>query len=374
MEISQLLDQMQADGTLFRVANNPLVQFGTDTRAYLGATILPERTVRTNAYRESKIGFRTLVANHGSRYSPAQRKNGKFIGHFDVVLSDSDIADEFTGEEYDTLLDLITPIVGPIDGQSVPGMAAIAQVARWIDKGINLPLVEVNEVMRWQALVDKKVTLRGDNGYKEDINYPSYPDLTINASNWADPNVDPMDDFQKIATAFGARGVTLARVIMGLPAITLLMNNAKIRARIGPVVIANGGNLVQENGLVDASQLNALFTRNNLPVPEQYNLQYRTQVGSNFFLRRDAVVVIGTSDSEERIDLGEGQFEIVPGTLGYLAVGRGVGRPAPGRYIRSEAFDNKPPRITAEGWQTSLPVITEPDLVAVLKGLNVPKP
>ena len=374
MEISQLLDQMQADGTLYRVANNPLVQFGTDTRAYLGATILPERPVRTNAYRESKIGFRTLVANHGSRYSPAQRKNGKFIGHFDVILSDSDIADEFTGEEYDTLLDLITPIVGAITPDNMPGMAAMAQVARWIDKGINLPLVEVNEVMRWQALVDKKVTLRGDNGYKEDINYPSYPDLVINAANWADPNVDPMDDFQKIATAFGARGVTVARVIMGLPAITLLMNNAKIRARIGPVVIANGGNLVQENGVIDQSQLNALFTRNNLPVPEQYNLQYRTQTGSNFFLRRDAVVVIGQSDSEERIDLGEGQFEIVPGTLGYLAVGRGVGRPTPGRYIRSEAFDNKPPRITAEGWQTSLPVITEPDLVAVLKGLNVPKP
>jgi hypothetical protein len=85
-------------------------------------------------------------------------------------------------------------------------------------------------------------------------------------------------------------------------------------------------------------------------------------------------VIIGQSDESETIDMGEGQFEIVAGTLGYTAIGRGVGRPTPGRYIRSEAFDNKPPRINAEGWQTSLPVITQPELVGVIKGLNIPKP
>lgn len=372
MEISQLLDQMQTDGTLYRVASDPSVQFGTPQRTYVGASILPERTVRQNAYRESRIGYRTLVANHGSRYAPAQRKNGKFVGHFDVILSDSDIADEFTGEEYDTLLAMLTPITGPITADNAVGMAAVAQLVRWIDKGINLPLVEVNEKMRWEALVDKRVVLRGDNGYRENINYPSYPDLTITASDWRDPLVDPMTDFQRLTTAFSGRGVDIARIVMGLPAITLLLNNTIIKGRIGPVVIANGNNLMQSSSIIDVTALNSLFARNNLPAIEPYNLQYRTSTGSKFFLRRDAALIVGRSDNEETLDLGEGTFEVLPGTLGYTAVGRGVGRSSPGRYIRSEAFDNKPPRINAEGWQTSLPVITEPELVGVINGIRIP--
>ena len=43
---------------------------------------------------------------------------------------------------------------------------------------------------------------------------------------------------------------------------------------------------------------------------------------------------------------------------------------APGRVIRSEAFESKPPRIEAEGWQTSLPVVTDPEAVAVIESIS----
>jgi hypothetical protein len=149
------------------------VQFGTANRRYLGAEILPERTVTLNAYRERQIRFRTVVANHGSRYSPSQIKNGKMVGQFDVTLSDMNIADDvrFGAVRPADLLAHERPL--RVARDSVPGMNAVAQVERWVDRGINLPMVELNEVMRWQALVDKTVKLRGDNGFTEDVNYPS---------------------------------------------------------------------------------------------------------------------------------------------------------------------------------------------------------
>lgn len=370
MEIAALLDQMQTDGTLHRIATDPAVQFGTGTRRYIGAEILPERQVTVNQFREVKINYRTVVANHGDRYSPAQRKSGKFVGHFDVVLSDSDIADEFTGAEYDALLQLITPISGPIDA-SVQGMAAVGQLNRWVDKGINLPLVELNEKMRWQALVSKKVSLLGDNGYKEDINYPKYADLTFAATDWTNDANDPWDDIFKMMSAFALRGVTVQRIVTGLQVVQIMAKNAKVRARAGHIAVVNG-TVTNVQGFATLAAMNQALQADGLPPFETYDLQYRTQTGSKYFLDRDTMVFVGASENEEMIDLGDGQFETIEGTLGYTAVGRGVGQSSPGRYLRVEAKEDKPPRVDAQGWQTSLPVITEPELVGVITGIKKP--
>jgi hypothetical protein len=37
--------------------------------------------------------------------------------------------------------------------------------------------------------------------------------------------------------------------------------------------------------------------------------------------------------------------------------------------VRAEHKEDKPPRIEAQGWQTSLPVITEPEAIGVLTGI-----
>ena len=68
--------------------------------------------------------------------------------------------------------------------------------------------------------------------------------------------------------------------------------------------------------------------------------------------------------------LGNGQVRLVENTIGYVGVGRAVGQRAPGRVVRVEAFNNKPPRIEAEGWQTTLPVIADPESIAVIKGIH----
>lgn len=369
MELAALLDQMQADGTVVRIASNAAVQFGTANRRYLGAEILPERTVTVNAYRENQIRFRTVVANHGSRYSPSQMKNGKIVGHFDVVLSNMSIADDFDSALYDQILLALAPVQGSVR-ESVPAMNAVAQVERWIDRGINLPMVELNEVMRWQAIVDRVVKLRGDNGFTEDVNYPSYPELTFAAGDWTDDNIDPWDNITTMVNAMAARGVTVRRIVMGRQALTVMQKNAKVRARTGHVVMSTTGQIRGTIGMSNLRQINEALAGDGLPPIELYDLQYRTQTGGDYFLRRDVMVFIGSTDGSESIDLGDGQVETLDGTLGYVAVGRGAGRATPGRYIRVEAKEALPPSLFAEGWQASMPVIQEPEAIGILTGIG----
>lgn len=370
MELAALLDQMQADSSLVRIASDPRVQFGTANRRYLGAEILPERTVTLNAFRESQIRFRTVVANHGSRYSPSQMKNGKLVGHFDVVLSNSNIADDFDSALYDSILLAIAGVGAGSVRDSVPAMNAVAQVERWIDRGINLPMVELNEVMRWQAIVDRVVKLRGDGGFEEDVNYPTYPELTFNAIDWTNAANDPWDDFNKMMDAMAARGVTIRRIITGRRVLSILSKNEKVRTRTGHVVLSSTGQIRGTIGNADLASINQALSRDGLPPFELYDLQYRTQTGGDFFLKRDVMVFVGATDNSETIDLGDGQAETLDGTVGYTAVGRGAGRAVPGRYIRVEAKEALPPSLFAEGWQTSLPVIQEPEAIGVIKAIG----
>ncbi len=365
MELAALLDQIQSDGSLHRIATSPAVQFGTANRRYLGAEILPERTVTVNAYRETQIKYRTVIANHNSRYSPSTRKNGKLIGHFDVVLSDSSISDEFSSADYDALIMAIAPLSGPIDA-NMPAMSAIAQLERWVDTAINLPLVELNEVMRWQAIVNKSVKLRGDNGYTEDVAYPSFPELSINALDWTSADVDPWDDITTIVQAMAVRGVTPKRIIMGRQALAVMQKNVKVRARTGRVVVSTTGQIRGTTGLSNLAEINQALAGDGLPPIELYDLQYQTQTGGDFFLNRKSMVFIGATESSAVIDLGNGQYETIDGTLGYMAVGRPTGRATAGRYIRIAANDELPPSIAAESWQTSMPVIQEPESIGVI--------
>jgi hypothetical protein len=57
-------------------------------------------------------------------------------------------------------------------------------------------------------------------------------------------------------------------------------------------------------------------------------------------------------------------------TVGYMAVGRAAGQSEAGRVIRSEFREDKPPRVWAEGWQTTLPVINAPQAIFVIKAIG----
>jgi hypothetical protein len=235
-------------------------------------------------------------------------------------------------------------------------------------------MVELNEKQRWEAMVNKAVVITGDNGYVETINYPKFPELVLAGTDWTDPaSADPFLNIFTIVDAMAARGVTIREIVTGRRMITALANHPKVQARAGSVLVVNtGGTLQGISGRASLDAINGALSKEGLPNIVQYDLQYRTQTGSGFFLPRNAMVLIGQSDSEERIDLGDGQYRTVEGTLGYEAVGRGVGRPAPGRFILVEAKTDKPPRVQGQGWQTSLPVIQEPELIGVITVAAIP--
>lgn len=375
MDIGGLLNQMRADGSLFRVAMNPRAQFGTLNRRYIGAEILPERTVESNQYTEEQIRYRTIVANAGTRYSPTQKKGGALVGTFDVKLAESDIQSELTSRDYDTIIRLLQGVTGimgqPGNQGAIPSLSAAAQVTQFVETVIVQALIDVLEVWRWQAMADKLVKLRGDNEYKEDVAYPAYAELTFTrAADWAVDTNDPMVDILQAVQAMADRGMTASRIITGRTAYTKFARNALIRQRTGRVVVNASGQIRGVNsGFATLGDINGMLSSDGLPPIELYDLQYRTTTGSQHFLRRDAMVILATTGRNEQLDLGDGVFETIEDTLGYTGIGRAAGQSASGRVVRVENREDKPPRIFSEGWQTALPVITEPEAVAVINGI-----
>jgi hypothetical protein len=361
-DLNTLIAQLREEGQFVDVASNPLSQFGTSARRYIGAEILPERTVPQNMFREDAIRYRTVVANDGTRYSPVQKKKGEFVGSFAVELGESDIGREITSREYDALIDLLG---------NRGDMQAMARILDWSDVTLNRAMLEHNERQRWQAIVAAVVQRRGDNGYVEDVAYSNPSGHRVNAGVvWSNDANDPMEsDILPIVDMLAGKGFTVRRIVTSRPVISILAGNAKMQARIGSTVINLGGTLSIANQRANLDALNRIFQANDLPPLEEYNLQYRTQTASGYFLARNVMTFICETDRDEMLDFAD-EEQIVQSTLGYVGVGRAAGQSSPGRVLRLEAFTNKPPRVEGEGWETSLPVITEPEAIGVIGAIS----
>jgi hypothetical protein len=357
-----LLQELERDGHFVNITNNPLAQFGRGNRRYIGAELLPERTVRNNAFREEAVRYRTIVANDGTRYSPVQKKKGELIGSMLVELGEADIGREISSYEYDTLVEEL----GIND--SLPAMT---RVLDWADTTLNGALIEHNERQRWQAIVSAVVQRRGSNGYSEDVAYPNPSGHRVNASVvWSNDANDPLDsDIIPIADMLAGKGLTVVRIIIPRPVLSILAGNAKMQARVGSVVVNVGGQLSIAAQRANLDQLGRIFQANGLPTPETYDLQYRTQTGTGYFLARNVMTFVCATGRDERLDLGDSET-LIQDTLGYMAIGRAAGQATPGRVLRTEAFENKPPRVEGEAWETELPVITEPEALAVIGGIS----
>lgn len=362
--VQKILD---GDGPM--VMRNTRAQFGTATRAYLGATLLPEREVPELEFDEDEIRFTTIIANDGTRYSPAQLKeSGEIFATMHVSLGHSDIARKFDGRDYDGLMRLVR--------RRVP-MDAALRLIQWLDTAVNLSLIELNEKQRWDALINARVNRRGDNGYYEPVFYPNPPGhraAVVNA--WTDPTKDPWPDIVGHAQFLKDKGFIVNRVITSQWVVSTLMSNPLIAQRAGvqPVVLNGAGNIVTiPPDRIDVEALNRLAARDQIPPFETYDLSYRTQVGRVRFMPRDVMLFVCTTGREETVLDATGlEIEplLVPETLGYLALGPAVGQPDSGRVLHMEAFTNKPPRVEAEGWQASLPVIMDPEAIGVLTGIH----
>lgn len=361
-DLRALLEELERNGHFANIARNPLAQFGRGPRRYIGAELLPERLVSQNAFREEAIRYRTVVANDGTRYSPVQKKKGELVGSMLVELGEADIGREISANEYDMLVEEL----GLNDS-----MPAMTRVLDWADTTLNGALIEHNERQRWQAIVSAVVQRRGSNGYSEDVTYPNPSGHRVNATVvWSNDANDPMDsDILPIVDMLAGKGFTVSRIIIPRPVMSILSGNAKMQARVGSTVVNVGGTLSIANQRASLEALGRIFQSNGLPAPETYDLQYRTQVGTGYFLARNVMTFICSTGRDERLDLGDSE-ELLTDTLGYMGIGRAAGQARSGRVIRTEAFSNKPPRVEGEAWETQLPVITEPEAMAVIAAIS----
>lgn len=361
-DIAELVNQLMTDGTVPTIARNANAQFGIAPRNYLGASLLPERMVDENAYREESIIYRTVIANDGTRYSPSQKKGAALVGSFLVELGNSDIASEFTSRDYDALLRILN---------TRPSMDAAASLLSWLDRTVNLALIEKNEKQRWEAIVSASVVRSGDNGYTETVSYSNPANHRAAAGGtWSSDSYDPFADILAMADLLESKGYTVGRIITSRTVLSILAGNDKVKARTGVATINASGQITATAGRATRDAINGALERDGLPAIETYDLQYRTQTGTGYFLSRSAFVLVATTGQDESIDLGVTNSLMVANTLGYTALGRAAGQAMPGRVLRMEAFENKPPRIEAEGWQTSLPVITNPEAIAVITSIS----
>ena len=360
MDLVTLLNEINQTTGFERIARNPAAQFGRPKRRYLGAELLPERMVQANAYREQSFNYRTVIANSGTRYSPSQKKGNSLVGSFMVELAESDIANEFTGHQLDVLMSLL---------QRNASMDAMASITNWLDTTVNLGLGELLEAQRWQAIVGASIERTGDNKLSETITYSNPAGHRVTAAAaWSDDANDPFEDIFTIVDLLAGKGYNVNRIITRRSVVSIMSANANVKTRVGVAVVNPSGQITSAAGRATMAAINGVLQDDGLPAIELYDQQYRTQTGTEFFLPAGTMVFACTTGRMEDIDLGD-ETRTIYDTLGYTAVGRGVGQSAPGRVLQAEAKTDKPPRIEAEGWQTALPVITEPEALAVISGI-----
>lgn len=374
MSLKSTVEGMIGEDAFREIMTNPMTQFGRGRRRYLGATILPERLVPHNKFEETNIRYRTVLANDGSRYSPAQKKGNDIIGSFDVSLGYQDIASEFTSEDYDNHV-AVARVSNP---GANPSMAGVIQLTNWVENRINLPLIEKVERMRWEAIVDAAVQWESDGGSKTiSLPNPAGHRAAI-GGNWTLSNYNPLDDIYEMADFFEDKDYKLGRILMSSRALRTLMNNPNVRSEVGSQITVSNGELAGTTRRVNLGALNAYLTESGYPSIETYDLQYRKEVGeettdsSDYFLKRD--VMVGLALTGRNVEIDQADDEDLTGledVLGYTAIGTPAGTNVPGRMAYAEYFGNKPPRAEFEGWQASFPVVQDPEAIVVRTGITL---
>ena len=372
MDIKGLVEDMVRGGAFMQVMGDPLAQLGTPAAPYLFAGVLPERLVEYNEYTEQGIRYRTVIANAGTRYSPVQIKQGVISGAMRVTLGNSDIGSHFTGADYDGLIRVLERVGGTGVGVR-PRLEAIARtLIGWAENTINQPLLVHNEYNRVQALVNAQVILTGDNNYRETVNLPNPTGSRVAAGGvWSNNTYDPWADIIARQNFLAAKGYQTNRIIAGTDVLTILRNNDKVKARAGSISIMSG-TVTGMPGAVSAARLNEMAQADGLPPFEAYDRKYFTQTTYGELFPRATMLFLGLTGRDERIERGDLEPVVQGNTLGYTAIGRAAGQPTPGRAMPAPRviMDSKPPRVEGEGWQTSFPVVTDPEAVSVIHTIS----
>lgn len=374
-DLSTLVQQMNETGAFLRIVNNPLSQLGTQGRRYIGAELLPEQLVQENIYSEQAVEYRTIIANDSARYSPVQLKQGMISGSMLVILTEIDTGNSFTAGDYDAIINLLRQTQGQQGvnggGVAVPTMQAMGMMTNWAEMTLNRPLIEKMEKQRWEAICNAQVTRTGDNGLSDTVNYPNPTGHRPNAGGtWSSNGYDPYVDIMAGAEFLAAKGYTVSRIVTSTTVRSKLTLNANMVARIGRLGIVSGAVTVEPRGRATLDMMNQYIAGDGLPPIELYDLQYRTSTGSARFMPNNVFCMFATTARDQSIDRADLEPIPLQNTIGYQAVGRPAGQAAPGRKVFTQAFDDKPPRIVGQAWATTLPVITSPESLFVIKSIS----
>jgi hypothetical protein len=364
-DIGQLIDQLRRDGAFQRIATNPAAQFGTPARELIGARYLPVRVVNENSYTDDTVKYRTIVANAGTRYSPVVLKGGQYTGRAKVELFEMDIGAELSSRDYDALLAYLNA------NRTIEAVTALTD---FVNITTNMALEELREVYRWQAIEKAFVMRRGANNYREDIAYSNPAGhRAVVASPWSDDANDPFDDIANRQQLAADKGFTIGTIVTSRNVVGIMAMNENVRTRVGTVKVsvANGAMVTSPSARASLSLINAALQDEGLPPITIYDEIYRDQLGTHRFISADVMIFLARTGREVPVDLGDeaATIELLGDTLGYYGVGRAAGQSAPGRVIQARYYDDKPPRVGTQGWETSAPVILEPEAVETLTGI-----
>lgn len=359
-DLATTLAQMEAQRDWYTLANEPMVQFGPPTRPFVGPTLLPERAVPSNEYSQEGIRYRTLIANDGSRYSAAQKRpSGMIAGTFLVSLGHQDVATEFTAADYDALLRYL---------RTGGDMTAIASLVNWGANGLVAPLTTRMEKQRWDALINASVVRTGDNGYSEIVNYPNPAGHRVAAGGaWSSNAYDPYVDIVNRIDLLYSKGYTANRFITSRKTLSILLKNQNIAQRAGAVRVLGNGTVIV--GRANQADLNAVFAADGMPPIELHDNVYTDLQGTHRFMLDNIFFVAATTGVDWNVAYPSGEPMIIENTLGYEALGVAAGFDTPGRQIYVESMRDKPPRIEGQSWQASLPVVLEPEAIAIITGI-----
>lgn len=363
VDLGTFLERLIEQNRIDAVMTNEFAQFGIQPRQYVGALLLPEEMRDENTYRETEVTYRTVIANAGSRYSPAQIKDGGVIGgEMLVELGNSDISTRLRGDRYDDLVEYLNE----------DSDMASEEIMDWINSLVNMALVEFNETKRWEALEDAQVTIE-IGGVQETVQYPDPTGNRVAASlDWSVDSNDPMTDILSMESHLRAKGYILENIITSHKVMNTLRQNEQIARRAGAVVGQMDNSAQIQN--IDNGDVQSVFTQNNLPVPTTYDLNYYDESGvAHRFMSDDVMVFTCRTGNETEVRLSSDPTtrRILRETLGYTGIGVPAGQPEPGRTVNLEHKTDKPPRIEADGWQTSLPVLTNPEAVGVINSITL---
>jgi hypothetical protein len=373
-DIYEIWNQLVEEGVPDQIVRSPMLQFGTERRPYLGATLLPERQRTTNEFTETKITYKSFPALDGTRYSEPKMQGQQLVGSFSVKLGEIDTAAQLTGYDLDAIIEIASD--NPI--------AARNRLIQWVTGGFGVSLAEKEEIQRWQAFVDAAVPIQGMDGNSEVIQLPNpeghrtaVPSGTTAApTGWYGDDYDPMEDIDAVVQLFADKGYVINRIIGDTQVMSCVARNPVMRERLGAVTFPNN-TPVNRIGAISRAAINTYLQSDwGLPPIEIYDLTYSTMGNARqFFKKRGALVFVCTTGRDEMLETGtdDAEVEVIPDTLGYYAIGRAVGQTSSGRVVETEVKTMKPPGIYGQGFQTSFPVVTEPEAIAVLQ-IDKPTP